>query len=710
MLHYFKETYSDRWDKDKVKYGPLANRKKRHKSNFIKAKLKGNSFEGLKLNGFDFSGADLRGVSFQEAELENIHFSNADLRGASFKKAILENIKIDEAKTGVTKSQRVRIFLFSCAISLSSSVATSFSLGLSLISFLLSLGEISYGDEDLSVGTVGLLIAITFPLLFGLATVLSLFIGIGNCFPASFLIATILSFVYIAITPNVEIATLIFMGLASFVVVSIGVFAQSQVTYAVKEISYLNDSQNKGLKLQLILIYAIAFIGTLLGIFAFVAPNYSSWVEQTDILAVLTTYLLVSTLVNCVGHLFGVKAYKEKEKYRSDSGETLYVMSTPEDTKDDPTEGSEESNFEPNTESGNLSENTENSASNHVGKGLENRFKNFVNETVKERNSQKNFKFSIVRFLVDLIFDGLKTNFSDSELTDVTFRDTSLNRANFSPAIVSFMPDINLDLDETTLLEQLKLLRQAILERTPTVFNMSIINHIINSTIRGNSVIGSANVPKQIGISEPSQAGSEPKQDEIRSGDMPSGDINITNTTNMHGDSSVSDNARVGTVEIKIGNNPDDSQRAKDLIEKIQQRLKQFQEEPREEGREKLEFLKRELAKKPSQQESKTIRRYFKGLMLACVTALNLLVPGSAKVTEILTSLATASTESIAIVRSYKDLQQEIRNIQGNPVLFEAITASDDGESRFKAIAEASGQISELYDLIASSQTEISGN
>ena len=705
-----RRKYPKKWGKEKtkVRYGPKSGKTSDEYCDisFKDAKLAGSSFQKLKLNGFDFSGADLRGVSFHKAELKNIEFSKADLRGASFHEAKLEKVEIDGALTGITTSQQVRLFLLSCIVSLLSNLATAYSIGLSLVTFLLPLGLIHTAKEDYSVNAIELLILIAFPFLFFLTTIFSYFVGMDSCFPASFLTATILSVVVVAAIPNdnTDFATLLLSGIVSFVIVSLGTFIQSQVIYLIREISYLNNSIEEdnsieeGLGLQSISIYATSFIGILLGICAFVLPDYHSWAEKIDILII---YLLATIFVSCIGILFGFRAFKEKEDYHDFSGTAPYEISIPQTLKDDFNERDKKSGLEISSQEVNSNNNNGKITLESVVKDLEKQITKFVDKTVEERTNQRKFKFAIVRFLVDLLLNLFKTNFSKSRIVDATFGDTNLHRTNFSPAIVNFSPSIDFDLDKTTLLERFEILlteqlipvRQAILEGPPTVIKIdsiiNVVNNIIDSMIKGGSI---GSISMQAGPSETSQIESVPKQDDKGSSGMPSEDkINVTSTTTVSGNSTVSGNARVGTVEFYNGytNRGVDPEDLFSLIGVISKKSKVFPEHHQREAADiNLDNLKDELEKEVDKQDPKKVNYYLKGLTAAAASALVSFGVASGEIAKIVTNVSD-------VLGSTRTITEEVQRIQKNPVEFQSLTASEDQLVAIGIFAEKLGNVAE---------------
>lgn len=661
-----------------------------------------------------FRKTDLRYSSFKKSILENTNISEADLRGVSFQGAKLKNVNINCAKTGITELQCNLIFTIALIISLAAGLIISYSLSLNLIDFFLPPEQVVSGDWR----TVWWMTWAMFPGLFSLATILSFWRGMSGSFPTFFLTAIILSFVFIIPLPGSygDYIALIALGLFSYVGLSAGMFAQAQSTYVVNEASYLSDCQNENLKIHLIFIYVASILGVLLGVIFAIVPNYDSHWEQKNIFLIVAIHFLFPTLVTFIGHVFGHKAYEEKEDYRLSLGEIPYEISIPGAFKNGPNGGNEELHSEFRGQETNLHEENKKLTLEDMAYDLENQIKTFVDKTVKERSDRKNLKFSIVRFLVDLGLDTFKTNFSGSSLTDVTFSGTNLSRANFSPAVVNFSPSMNMDLEKTTSLERFKkqinilqeqliLLRQTILEGSSTVINnpVSIVNNIIGSIIEGGSI---GNLNLKTDSLEPSRTKILPAQDN-GSNDMTSGNVNATSTTNLSGNGTISGNAKVGNIKIIVGNDPDASKRVEEIILNLKGSLNDFPEKQKEDAKTDLAHLEDQLKKLPEQQQPRQIGRYLKALIAACGAALmaipSVSVQLSSQFKDTMSNLQSGSADAIEIIDNGRAIKEEIRSIQNDPVKFKALSDAGD-ENVVETIAVAAEQISELSKLLQPSQ------
>jgi hypothetical protein len=234
----------------------------------------------------DFQGSDLQEASFEELYLVDFNFNRADLRGAKFRNSKLENVTIDDAEVGIT--QWIQKFLKAgiYAVAFMSAITCIYSIAY----FLWLFNDLPHEIPDL-VGTG-----------FILASYLGAFIflvyrcfehGIDGYFPALLLIIPLGSFVYHAVTSDIQ-ATLPLFGLIFFVGTLGGMFAQSQVKYLSKELSFISE-----LSVSSDWLNSISLLGLILGTFLSIGPDPDFWGFRE-----VSTNLLAG-FFGCCGYLLG---------------------------------------------------------------------------------------------------------------------------------------------------------------------------------------------------------------------------------------------------------------------------------------------------------------------------------------------------------------------------------------------------------------------
>ena len=355
----------------------------------------------------DFCGCDLQEANFEGMTLTGFDFSGADLKGANFKRVTLDGIHINNAEIGITVKQHGKLRFYAYGIALISGVISTYSTGYFLyllFSFLL-VEEFTFFREA---------VVIPYLLIFIFSAVRCIEKGIGTYFPV-FLLATVLaSFFYQSVELSPSRAAAAILGLSCFIGAFSGMLAQSQAIYLVKELNFLTGPSIK--------IRKVNFITTTGIIFGAIAGGYFQTLPEV---LITVSSALLAGLVAYGGNILGVKAYDEKTRQRQEAGSIPFEYSIEQQLNAEWTK----------------------SQAGKIDKGvLIEKILAVIEKLEKERkkrlkNRIEKEKYSSVRLLFDSVLDNLKTSFLDSTLRDVTFNGTSLNKANFSPALISISPE-----------------------------------------------------------------------------------------------------------------------------------------------------------------------------------------------------------------------------------------------------------------------------
>jgi uncharacterized protein YjbI with pentapeptide repeats len=106
-----------------------------------------------------------------------------------------------------------------------------------------------------------------------------------------------------------------------------------------------------------------------------------------------------------------------------------------------------------------------------------------INTMTQELNKPSKARYSSIRLAGDSIIDHFKTDFSGTELINVTFRNTILSNSKFSPGLFEDFPGGN---DTKSFL---KTALEAVLSRGSTIFQLQ--TNVQNSNIVGDIIASS---------------------------------------------------------------------------------------------------------------------------------------------------------------------------------------------------------------------------